>query len=189
MFIHIAPELQQYGAKPQADEIRLPNLPHHEHVIMRFAPNPNGPATLGSARGIVLNSEYAKRYNGSFILRFDDTDPQTKRPILEAYGWYLEDCDWLGASPDVVVTASDRIDTYYRYAERLLEKGFAYVCTCSQKHFKKFKEKAIQCPDRDNTPRENLQLWRQMLNGHFGEKEAVLRIKTDMTSKNPALRD
>jgi len=189
MFIHIAPELQQYGAKPQADEIRLPNLPHHEHVIMRFAPNPNGPATLGSARGIVVNSEYARQYSGSFILRFDDTDPQTKRPMLEAYWWYLDDCDWLGATPDSVVIASDRIETYYRYAERLLEKGGAYVCTCSQERFKQYKQKRAWCPDRSNAPKKNLQLWRQMLDGHFGEKEAVLRIKTDMAHKNPALRD
>lgn len=189
LFSQIAPELQQQGAKPRADKIRLPELPHHERVIMRFAPNPNGPATLGSARGIVVNSEYAKRYGGSFILRFDDTDPQTKRPILEAYRWYLEDCEWLGASPDVVVTASDRIDVYYLYAERLLEEGAAYVCTCSQERFKEFKEKGAGCPDRSNTPRENLQLWREMRNGHFSEKGAVLRIKTDMTNKNPALRD
>ena len=48
---------------------------------MRFAPNPNGPPTLGSARGIVINSEYVQKYNGTFILRFDDTDPQTKRHV------------------------------------------------------------------------------------------------------------
>jgi glutamyl-tRNA synthetase len=189
MLNHIAPELQQYSVKPQAGKIHLPDLPDHEHVIMRFAPNPNGPATLGSARGIVVNSEYARRYGGSFILRFDDTDPQTKRPMLEAYGWYLEDCDWLGATPDSVITASDRIETYYRYAERLLEKGAAYVCTCSQEHFKQFKQRKVGCPDRNNAPQKNLQLWKQMLDGSFGEKGAVLRIKTDMAHKNPALRD
>jgi glutamyl-tRNA synthetase len=188
-FTEIAPELQQPSAKPQGDNIRLPDLPHHERVIMRFAPNPNGPATLGSARGIVVNSEYVKQYGGSFILRFDDTDPQTKRPILEAYEWYLEDCEWLGASPDVVVTASDRIKIYYRYAERLLENGAAYICTCSQERFQEFKQRKVGCPDRNNAPKKNLQLWKQMLDGFFGEKGAVLRIKTDMTNKNPALRD
>nr|MCR5852168.1 glutamate--tRNA ligase family protein [Methanophagales archaeon] len=66
---------------------------------MRFAPNPNGAATLGSARGIVTNAEYARIYEGKFILRFDDTDPALKRPLPEAYDWYLEDCEWLlGAS-------------------------------------------------------------------------------------------
>ena len=84
----MAPDLQRKPVKAQHKKMYLPELPHHERVAVRFAPNPNGPATLGSARGIVVNSEYAKRYGGSFILRFDDTDPQTKRPMLEAYDWY-----------------------------------------------------------------------------------------------------
>jgi glutamyl-tRNA synthetase len=185
----IAPDLQHHVAKQQGKKTYLPELPHHERVIMRFAPNPNGPATLGSARGIVVNSEYARRYNGSFILRFDDTDPQTKRPMLEAYAWYLEDCEWLGATPNVVVNASDRMEVYYHYAEKLIAQGAAYVCTCSQQHFKMLKEAGLACPDRDNAPHENMNFWKQMLNGRLSEKEAVLRIKTGMTHKNPALRD
>ena len=185
----IAPELQHPEAKQQGKKTYLPELPHHERVIMRFAPNPNGPATLGSARGIVVNSEYSRRYGGSFILRFDDTDPQTKRPMLEAYAWYLEDCEWLGATPNVVVNASDRMEVYYQYAEKLIAQGAAYVCTCSQQQFKMLKEAGLACPDRDNAPHENMTSWKKMLNGRYSEKEAVLRIKTDVTHKNPALRD
>ena len=85
--------------------------------------------------------------------------------MLEAYGWYLEDCEWLGAPPDVVVNASDRIEVYYHYAEILLEKGVAYVCTCSQQHFKMLKEAGLTCPDRENPPHKNLKLLRQVLNG------------------------
>ena len=185
----IAPELLKKTSKQQHKKDYLPPLPNSDHVVMRFAPNPNGPATLGSARGIVINSEYAKRYGGSFVLRFDDTDPQTKRPMLEAYDWYLEDCEWLGATPDVVIKASDRIDTYYRYARQLIERGAAYVCTCSQQQFKELKDARLGCPDRARTPVENMQLWNEMLDGRFGEKEAVLRIKTDIAHKNPAVRD
>jgi glutamyl-tRNA synthetase len=136
-----------------------------------------------------VNSEYAKRYGGSFILRFDDTDPQTKRPMLEAYDWYLEDCKWLGTTPDVVVNASDRMEIYYHYAEELIAQGAAYVCTCSQPQFKKLKDAGLACPDRENAAEKNMRLWEQMLDGRLGEKEAVLRIKTDVTHKNPALRD
>ena len=185
----IAPELQHPEPKQQGKKTYLPELPHHDRVIMRFAPNPNGPATLGSARGIVVNSEYSKRYGGSFILRFDDTDPQTKRPMLEAYAWYLEDCEWLGATPNIVVNASDRMEVYYQYAEKLIAQGAAYVCTCSQQQFKMLKEAGLACPDRDNAPHENMTSWKKMLNGRYSEKEAVLRIKTDITHKNPALRD
>jgi glutamyl-tRNA synthetase len=69
----IAPELlvELIAAEtaPKRAETGLPELPHAkgEHVVMRFAPNPNGAATLGSARGIIINSEYAKRYKGKFI--------------------------------------------------------------------------------------------------------------------------
>jgi glutamyl-tRNA synthetase len=185
----IAPELQHPETKQQEKKTYLPELPHHERVVMRFAPNPNGPATLGSARGIVVNSEYSRRYGGSFILRFDDTDPQTKRPMLEAYAWYLEDCEWLGATPNIVVNASDRMEVYYRYAEKLIAQGAAYVCTCSQQQFKMLKEAGLACPDRDNGPHENMTSWKKMLDGRYSEKEAVLRIKTDVTHKNPALRD
>ena len=185
----IAPDLQRKAAKAQHKKMYLPELPHHEHVAMRFAPNPNGPATLGSARGIVVNSEYAKKYGGSFILRFDDTDPQTKPPMLEAYDWYLEDCNWLQAAPDVIVKASDRMEIYYHYAEKLIALGAAYVCTCTQLQFKKLKDARLACPNRENSAEKNMRLWEQMLDGRLGEKEAVLRIKTDVTHKNPALRD
>ncbi len=167
----------------------LPPLPNADRVVMRFAPNPNGPATLGSARGIVINSEYVKMYKGKFILRFDDTDPRTKRPLLEAYDWYLEDCEWLDAKPDEVIYASKRIDVYYEYAKKLIEMGKAYVCKCGRDEFKKFKELGEDCPHRNREIEENLEDWEKMLNGEYNEGEAVLRIKTDMKHKDPAVRD
>ncbi len=189
----IAPELVE-GQKEHDKEVRefgLPDLPHTEgeKVVMRFAPNPNGAATLGSTRGIIVNSEYARRYNGKFILRFDDTDPVVKRPLLEAYDWYLEDCDWLDARPDEVVVASERIDLYYKYAEELIEKGVAYVCFCPAEVFKNIKDRKDSCPDRAASIETNAENWRKMLDGVYEEKEAVLRIKTDMAAKDPALRD
>ena len=169
--------------------VSLPPLPNADRVVMRFAPNPNGPATLGSARGIVINSEYVKMYNGVFILRFDDTDPRTKRPLLEAYDWYLEDCEWLDAKPDRVVYASKRIPIYYEYAKKLIEMGKAYVCKCGRDEFKKFKDAGEECPHRSREVEENLEDWEKMLSGEYGEGEAVLRIKTDMRHKDPAVRD
>jgi len=183
-----APELLEHVPLERKKE-GLPELPNKGHIVMRFAPNPNGPPTLGSARGIIINSEYAQKYSGTFILRFDDTDPQTKRPMLEAYDSYVEDCEWLRAKPDIVVIASDRMPIYYSYAEKLIKLGAAYICTCTQEEFKRYKEAAIPCPHRDRTREENLKFWGGMLDGLFREKEAVLRIKTDIKHKNPALRD
>ncbi|MCW3132995.1 MAG: glutamate--tRNA ligase [Methanophagales archaeon] len=187
----IAPELVAELKEKEKREGRLPELPlaEGEKVVMRFAPNPNGAATLGSARGIIVNSEYAKMYDGKFILRFDDTDPVVKRPMLEAYDWYLEDCAWLDAEPDEVVVASERMDLYYEYAEDLIKKGAAYVCFCHADVFKTYKEQKIPCPHRTVSDVENMERWKKMLKGVYEEKEAVLRIKTDVTSDDPALRD
>jgi glutamyl-tRNA synthetase len=186
----VAPELLEELAERKEPDKGLPRLEGIEMgVVMRFAPNPNGPPTLGSARGIIVNSEYVKKYGGKFIIRFDDTDPVKKRPMPEAYGWYLEDCEWLGAKPDEVLTASERIDLYYPIAEELIRRGGAYVCGCPQAVFKEHKDKGVACSHRGQSMEQNLELWRQMLDGRLAEGEAVLRIKTDMSHKDPAIRD
>ena len=158
-------------------------------VVMRFAPNPNGPATLGSARGMVVNSEYVKMYIGKFILRFDDTDPDIKRPMLEAYEWYLDDFKWLGVVPDQVIYTSDHFPLYYDYARKLIEMGKAYVCFCKGDHFKELKNAKNACPHRGVGLEENLRHWEKMLAGEYEDYQAVLRIKTDIEHKDPALRD
>ena len=186
----IAPELLAELSEKKEPEKGLPALEGTENgVVMRFAPNPNGPPTLGSARGIIVNSEYVKKYGGKFIIRFDDTDPVKKRPMPEAYGWYLEDCAWLGAKPDLVITASERVDQYYPIAEELIKRGGAYVCGCAQAAFKEHKDKGIECEHRAQSVEQNLSLWRKMLDGTLAEGEAVLRVKTDMHHKDPAIRD
>lgn len=183
--------LERYEVKKvkedRISELRLQD--RKENVVMRFAPNPNGPATLGSSRGIVVNSELAMKYNGKFILRFDDTDPKTKRPLLDAYGWYLEDCEWLNAKPDEVYYASDRISLYYGFADDLIRLGKAYVCFCRKDEFKGLKDNKKECPHRDSKVEENLEFWGDMLKGRYTEGDAVLRIKTDIRHRDPALRD
>ncbi|MDD1722861.1 MAG: glutamate--tRNA ligase [Methanothrix sp.] len=186
----IAPELLAELSEKKEPDKGLPALEGAEGgVVMRFAPNPNGPPTLGSARGIIVNSEYVKKYGGKFIIRFDDTDPVKKRPMPEAYGWYLEDCAWLGARPDLVITASERVEQYYPIAEELICRGGAYVCGCPQAAFKEHKDKGVECRHRSQSVEENLELWKGMLDGTVAEGEAVLRVKTDMHHKDPAIRD
>ena len=91
-------------------------------VIMRMAPNPNGPLHIGHARMIILNDEYTKRYKGKLILRFDDTDPknENKKPMKEAYAWAEEDLKWLGVKYNRVEKASKRLKKYYSFFELLL---------------------------------------------------------------------
>ncbi len=185
----LAPELVSELKEKKEPQKGLPPLEINGKLVMRFAPNPNGPPTIGSARGIVVNSEYTKRYHGKLIIRFDDTDPVTKRPMLEAYDWYLEDCEWLGAEPDEVVIASDRIPRYYEVAEELIQKDGAYVCFCEQEVFKALKDAKRACPHREQGVQKNLEYWHRMISGKYEEQEAVLRIKTDIQHKDPAIRD
>ncbi len=177
--------------KEEKKERKLPELPNAEKgkVVMRFAPNPNGPPTLGSARGMVVNDEYVKMYDGQLILRFDDTDPRTKRPLLEAYDWYIEDAEWLNVKFDRVIYASKRIPVYYDYIEELLKMEKAYPCFCSRDEFKKYRDAGIECPHRNTTAEEALEVWEKMLSGEYKEGEVVIRIKTDMKHKDPAIRD
>jgi len=167
--------------------IALPGNP--SKVKTRFAPNPNGPATIGSGRGIVVNAELARKHKGKFIIRFDDTDPKTKKPLPEAYDWYLEDCEWLDSKPDEVYYASERIEKYYEFAEKLIGMEQAYVCFCPQEEFKKLKDEKAECPHRGTSSKKNLKLWKEMLDGKYKDGESVLRIKTNIEHKDPALRD
>ncbi|MDR2943939.1 MAG: glutamate--tRNA ligase [Methanosarcinales archaeon] len=187
----IAPDLLAEISMKKEPDKGLKALPNAENkkVVMRFAPNPNGPPTIGSSRGMVVNSEYVKMYDGKFILRFDDTDPDQKRPMLEAYDWYIDDFKWLGVAPDEIVNASDRFEKYYEIAEQLIRDGHAYVCFCDGDTFKGLKDKKQACPHRDTAPEENITFWKKMLAGDYEEREAVLRIKTDILHKDPALRD
>ncbi|MFB3889004.1 MAG: glutamate--tRNA ligase [Candidatus Bathyarchaeia archaeon] len=174
------------------EEKRLPPLPNAEkykRVVTRFSPNPDCVLHLGSARAIILSHEYARLYNGKFILRFEDTDPKVKRPGLEFYDFIREDLKWLGCRVDEEYIQSDRIPIYYEYAECLLRDGNAYVCTCVPDEFRKKTLRQKPCPCRNLPPEEQLERWSRMLNGGYAEGQAVLRVKTDLNHPNPAVRD
>ena len=160
-----------------------------EEVVVRFAPNPNGPPHLGHARGMTINGELREKYDGKLILRFDDTDPVTKRPMKEAYQMYEEDYAWLGYRPDEVRYSSKNFDKYIEYAEKLIEKGKAYVSKASQEEMQKHRREGTASKYRSQSVDENMELWEKMKNGGLEEGEAVLKVKTDLDHKNPAVRD
>ncbi|MEM2147040.1 MAG: glutamate--tRNA ligase [Candidatus Bathyarchaeia archaeon] len=167
----------------------LPNADKYAKIVTRFSPNPDCILHLGSARAIILCHEYARMYKGKFILRFEDTDPKTKRPVLEFYDRIREDLTWLECKPDEEYIQSDRIPVYYEYTEKMLKDGNAYVCTCQPQNFREKILAQKPCPCRDLSPEEQLERWQRMLNGEYKEGEAVVRIKTDLTHPNPAVRD
>tara|TARA_B100000700_G_scaffold65285_1_gene72103 strand:+ start:16783 stop:18507 length:1725 start_codon:yes stop_codon:yes gene_type:complete len=159
-------------------------------VVLRFAPNPNGPLTIGHARGIVINSEYARNYSGKVVLRFDDTDTRVKPPLPEAYAWISEEYEWLAGRPaDITIIASERMPLYLNYAKQMIGDGFGYVCRCSASEFKKLRDQSRSCPCRERSVDDNLNDWESMIVGEIKEGGAVVRVKTNLELANPALRD
>ncbi len=167
----------------------LPSAEKYERIITRFSPNPDAPLHLGSARAIVLCSEYAQMYGGKFLVRFEDTDPKQKRPQLQFYESIKADLSWLGCKPDQYFIQSDRLPIYYAHTERLLKTGHAYVCTCPPSAFRNWVSTGTPCPCRHPRPEEQLMRWQKMLDGSYREGEAVVRVKTDLDHPNPAIRD
>jgi len=170
----------------------LPPLPNATDgaVVLRFAPNPNGPLSFGHARGVVINAELAKAHGGEVILRFDDTDAKIKRPMLEAYKSIEEDYQWLAGRPaDRIIIASDRMPVYLEHAKQMLKKNFGYVCSCTPEDFREHRQAQTECTCRARDSEENLRLWELMNAGEISPGQAVVRVKTDMELANPALRD
>jgi glutamyl-tRNA synthetase len=167
----------------------LPNADKYPNIVTRFSPNPDCVLHLGSARAILLSHEYARIYDGKFILRFEDTDPKIKRPSLKFYDSIRSDLKWLGCKVDEEYIQSDRLPIYYEYTEKLIGDDKAYVCECTSEEFRK-KTIAMQaCSCRDLPVKEHLERWNRMLSGGYIEGQAVVRVKTDLENPNPAIRD
>lgn len=105
-----------------------------QKVRVRFAPSPTGPLHIGGVRTALYNYLFARKNNGDFILRIEDTDSQRFVPGAEEY--IIEALTWLGLEFDEGThlggsygpyRQSDRKDIYKKYVDQLLEKGAAYI--------------------------------------------------------------
>jgi glutamyl-tRNA synthetase len=188
----LAPDrLDEIESEDEDDGHPLPDLPNAEsgEVRMRVAPNPNGPWHIGHARMAAVIGTYKERYDGEFICRFDDTDPETKRPDIDAYDRILDAIEYLGFEPNETHLASDRVDIYYDHARELIDLGGAYTCSCPQAEFSDLKNDGEACPHREKDTETVRSEFEAMINGEYESGEMVLRVRTDITHKNPALRD
>lgn len=96
------------------------------NTIVRFAPSPTGLLHIGNARTALFNWIYAKRRDGSFILRYDDTDvARSTRAFADAIA---KDLEWLGVTPDQSVRQSDRSALYAAAADELRKLERLYAC-------------------------------------------------------------
>jgi len=172
-------------------KIDLPNLDRFNEVVLRLAPYPSGPLHIGNSRMVVLNDYCAKKYNGKLFLVFDDTiGSATKIIDPEAYNTIPEGLDFLGVKVHKTFYKSDRLDLFYKYAQDILSKKKAYVCTCDGKKWReKYKIQMTECPCHGLSIEENLSRWEKMLDGTYPEQGAVVRLITSMQEPDPAIRD
>ncbi|MEH3119037.1 MAG: glutamate--tRNA ligase [Methylorubrum populi] len=94
--------------------------------LVRFAPSPTGFLHIGNARPALLNALFARRGQGRFLLRLDDTDRE--RSTEEFAAAVTEDLGWLGIRPDLFFRQSQRTALYDAAAERLKAEGRLYPC-------------------------------------------------------------
>ena len=110
-------------------------------VRVRFAPSPTGELHLGGLRTALFNYLYAKRHDGKFLIRIEDTD-QT-RTVEGCEERIIDDCKWMGIVPDEPIRKqSEHSDVYKEHAEKLIESGHAYRCFCTPDRLKKLRETA-----------------------------------------------
>ena len=95
-------------------------------VKTRFPPEPNGILHIGHAKAINFNFGFARAYNGTCNLRYDDTNPEKEEERF--FRGIREDVEWLGYTPSKVLHASDYFDQLYEYAVKLIKDNIAYVC-------------------------------------------------------------
>jgi glutamyl-tRNA synthetase len=187
--------------KKGPEEKHLPELPNAQpgKVVMRLAPYPSGALHIGNARMIILNDEYVKKYNGKLVLVFDDTigttlaemnSPNAKFVIPESYDLIREGLEWLGVKYHAEYFKSDRVELYQTEAANFINRGLAYVCNCDAETFRsEYKAKGIECPCRNKPLEYHQEMYEKMKSGHIPEGGAVVRLKTGMDQKDPAIRD
>ena len=181
------PGLAGDHAKGQSDKAK---------IRTRFPPEPNGYLHIGHAKSICLNFDLARDYGGRCHLRFDDTNPEKEEQ--EFVDAILDNVHWLGFETEKngesnLYFASDYFDWMYRFAERLIETGHAYVDSLSAEDMRTYRgtltEKGKDSPFRNRSIEENQTLFREMREGKHADGTHVLRAKIDMASPNINLRD
>ncbi len=161
-------------------------------VVTRFPPEPNGYLHIGHAKSICLNFGIAEALGGRCHLRFDDTNPvKEEQEYIEAIE---ADVRWLGFDwGEHRYFASDYFAQLYDWAEQLIDAGKAYVDDQSADEIREARgtltESGTDSPHRDRSPEENLNLFRRMRAGEFGDGARVLRARIDMAAGNINLRD
>ena len=181
----------EFEEKPKEEEgerkITVPDAVM-DRVVTRFPPEPSGFPHIGHAKAAFLDYEIARQYGGYMLLRMDDTNPEKEK--AEFVDALTSGLNWLGIKwkGDITYT-SDYMDKLYEYADELILKHKAYVCTCSAQDMKTGRETGVECDCRAQMAEDHLLLFRKMIAGKLEEGAAVLRFRGQMKAENSVMRD
>lgn len=156
-------------------------------IRVRFAPSPTGYLHVGGARTALYDYLYAKRTQGTFVLRVEDTDQE--RSTEESLHLQIQDLQWLGLKwdegPDPKTLKdigpygpyrqSQRLEIYHEHIERLLNSGQAFYCFMTDEEHDQLKQQAIDegQPGQVNSPYRNKPLTDAKKRIQAGEKPVV----------------
>ncbi len=120
-------------------------------VRVRYAPSPTGFLHIGGARSALFNYLFAKKHQGQFIIRIEDTD--IERNVAGGEVSQIRDLKWLGIIPDesplepnpkyAPYRQMERLTTYQQYADQLIKQGHAYHCYCSEEELERSREEQL----------------------------------------------
>jgi glutamyl-tRNA synthetase len=184
-------ELDKLGGQPKEKKKEERNIfdmfkiKAGEKVLTAFPPEPSKYPHIGHAKSIFLNYELAKRHNGKFILRFEDTNPKLAEE--EFYKIHLENYKWLGIKQDETDYVSDHIEEFYSMARKMIKKGFAYICMCSQDEVRKKRFEKKECNCRIQIQDVHIKRFDEMFKAEEGKM--ILRLKGYMQHDNTTMRD
>jgi nondiscriminating glutamyl-tRNA synthetase len=134
-------------------------------VRVRFAPSPTGHLHVGGARTAIFNWLFARRHDGAFLLRVEDTDQA--RSTRESEQMVLDDLRWLGlqwdegpdvGGPHAPYRQSERVEIYKRAADDLMQRDVAYRCYCTEEELE---AKRKQAEAEGRPPHYDLKCWRE----------------------------
>ena len=154
-------------------------------VRVRYAPSPTGDLHIGNARTALFNYLFAKSQGGKFILRIEDTD--IARNVAGGEQSQMNYLRWLGIEWDESVDVGgdygpyrqlERLDIYKKYADELIEKGFAYKCYCTSEELE-LERKKLEADGIDN-----IHYSRRCLTNPLADRKAYsirFKVPTDVT--------
>jgi len=175
--------MEGFNPLPYLDDVITPGRSMEYRV--RFAPSPTGSPHVGNIRSAILNWLFARHNNGSFVLRIEDTDRE--RYVEGGLQAILDGLKWMGllwdegpevGGPFAPYIQSERLELYHKCAQYLVDKGFAYYCTCSPERLEEVRKTQMAS---GKPPRYDRHCRDLGIKGTPGDKDKVIRFKIPYT--------